>query len=117
MMWARLAAGMFAAGIVGGAATAQAAPLPPVIDAFPGSAVESVQYYYYDDDYDYAPPPPRRRVYRQPPAYGYYPPPPRYYGPPPGFVERRKEAIKDYRRAEKEIFKERVRAWNRTHGF
>jgi hypothetical protein len=85
-----------------------------VVEATP--AVEPVQYYYYDD-YDYAPPPPRYRVYREPPPYRYYAPPPRYYGPPPGFVERRKEAIKDYRRAQKEVFKDRVRAWNRAHGF
>jgi hypothetical protein len=118
MTWARLAAGLLAAGFISGA-TAQAAPLPSVIEAFPGASasVETVQYYYYDD-YEYAPAPPRYRVYRQPPAYGYYGPPQRYYGPPSrGYVERQKEAVKDYRRAQKEIFKERVRGWNRTHGF
>jgi hypothetical protein len=120
MTWARLAAGLLAAGIAGAAATAQAAPLASFADVVVDTAapVQTVQYYYYDDyDWDYAPPPPRYRVYRQPPTYGYYPPQPRYYSPAPGYVERRREAVQDYRRAQKEIFKDRVRAWNRAHGF
>jgi hypothetical protein len=127
MVWTKVAAGLVLAGAISGAGCVQATPLSP-IPRFDGpvASAERVQYYYEDDEYDFVapPPPPRYRVYRERPAYGYYDSPPRrgYYNPPPrriyrDYAEDRKEAVKDYRRAQKEVFKERVRTWNRTHGF
>lgn len=102
---------------------------PPVI-------YESPRRYYYDD------PPPRR--YYDPPPRAYYEGPrrdwdqPRRYARPPGpgytvptvpgrsgrpgeaviyDKEAAKDYMKDYRRAQKEIYKEKSRAWNRANGY
>lgn len=97
------------------ATAALAAPFPVVtIDAV-RAPVEPVQYYYPYGPY-YAPPPPPPVYYGRPrraPVYGYPAPGPyRYYD---------KEAAKDYvksqREMQKEILKDRTRAWNRAHGF
>ena len=114
---------VLAAGLILGAAGAQAAPLPYVAVDAPPSA-QKVQFYFGWDD----PPPPRTYYYDPPPPRYYRPPPPRYYGPPPrraynppappeayGFYD--KETTKAYRRAQKDVYKERVRAWNRANGY
>lgn len=104
----------------------QANPYPAL--AAGTAQVQTVQYWY--DDASYAPPP--RRYYRpRPPAY-YEDPGYGYYGPPRGYYRQRdyyrprayyydrdaaKDYVKDYRRAQKEIFKDQVRGWNRAHGF
>src|SRR5690349_13286657 len=112
MMWTKGLAGLVLVGTISGAGCVQATPLTPI----PAAPVERVQYYDYDDDGYVPPPPPRYRVYREPPpyrvyrerpAYGYYDAPPRYgYDSPPrygyrGSVEDQKEAVKDYRKAQK----------------
>jgi hypothetical protein len=121
-----MAAAALSLGLAAGPAEAGPVPAQPSLRAAAGAPVQTVQAWYYDDDYEV--PPPRR--YYQPPAYGYYNPPPRYgyYGPPRyGYYGPRrhyyydrdaaKDYVKDYRRAQKDAFKDRVRAWNRTHGF
>lgn len=113
--------GAVAAGLALGAAGAQAAPVP-VTHAEAPASVQTVQFFYYDDPpppvyYD----PPPRRYYGPPPGYYRPPPPPRtYYGPPRyGYWDKEaaKDYVKDYRRTQKEIYKERVRAWNRANGY
>lgn len=111
--------GVAAAGLAFGAAGAQAAPMFRTgVDA--PAAVQNVQFYY--EEYYYEPPPayygPPRRYYRPaPPPPAYYPPPPAYHPSPAygGFYD--KETTKAYRKAQKEIHKERVRAWNRANGY
>jgi len=84
--------------------------------------VGTVQFFNDSDDDDYyAPPPvyrPRYRGYRTP-SYGHYAPRPVYRAPAYGFYDREdaKDYVKGYRRAQKEILKDRVRGWNRAHGF
>lgn len=138
MILSKVAAGLTAAGIALGAGAALGAPLPTATTSLgiaPGAFATPVQY--YGDDYGYPPPP---RAYRRapPPPPGYYgrpsygppPPPPGYYGrayngPSRGYssyrygdyVEDQKDAVKDYRRTQKEILKDQVRGWNRAHGF
>ena len=80
--------GAFAAGLIGGAILGAAATAP------------AYGYGYPAYGYGYAP----RPVYRAP-AYGFYD------------REDAKDYVKGYRRAQKEIFKDRVRVWNRTHGY
>jgi hypothetical protein len=93
------------------------------------SRAQTVQFYDdFEDDYYYAPRPvyrPQYRVYRAPPS-AYYAPRPVYREPRPiyrepryGFYDREdaKDYVKGYRRAQKEIFKDQVRGWNRAHGF
>jgi hypothetical protein len=117
--------GVAALGLACAATASQAAPVRfgGSAEVFGPAPARTVQYYYdpgYDDDY--APPPvyrPPYRVYRAP-SYGYYyAPRPVYRAPAYGFYDREdaKDYVKGYRRAQKEIFKERARAWNRTHGF
>jgi len=108
--------GAVAGGLALGAVGAQAAPMPRTAMDAPAS-VHKVQFVY--EEYYYDPPPPR---YYAPPPPRYYrpaPPPPAFYPPPPGpaygFYD--KDTTKAYRRAEKEIFKERARAWNRANGY
>ena len=117
-----------------GAAQAGTLPAVPALGAAVAAPVETVQYWGYDEDDYYVAPPPRRRYYRPPPAYGYgyYPGRPAYGGPSYGTPsygspsygyrgyynrEAAKDYAKDYRRTQKEIFKDRVRGWNRAHGF
>lgn len=131
MTFGRWVLGAVAGGLALGAVGAQAAPMP-VVTAEAMSSVQTVQFYYYDD-----PPPvvydaPRRYYYDDAPPRRYYgpprerwehrPPPPRAdYRPGPngGFWNKdaAKDAVKDYRRAQKEIYKERSRAWNRANGY
>jgi hypothetical protein len=110
------------------AGSAHAAPLPvvPALGDAAAAPVQSVQYWGgYDDDEYYARPPrryrsyradrPVRRAYGPPygrPAYGYYYGGPRYYN-----REEAKDYVKDYRRAQKDVWKGQVRGWNRAHGF
>ncbi|QFU16240.1 hypothetical protein [Microvirga thermotolerans] len=104
--------GAIAGALALGAAGAKAAPLPVGPVEAPAT-LRQVQFFYDGPDYD-DPPPPR-----------YYGPPPRYYRPPPpppgyGYYydrEAAKEYMKDYRRAQKEIAKDQIRAWNRRNGF
>ena len=119
----------------------------PAAEAFPvrgGTAVatlasqraETVQFFNdYDEEY-YSPSPvyrPRERIYREPPVQEYYAPSPvyrasiqEYYAPRRVYraptqqfydKEAAKDYVKSYRRAQKEIFKEQVRGWNRAHGY
>ena len=123
-----LTAAAFGLGLTG-AAQAGTLPVVPALGAAMAAPVQTVQYWGYDEDDYYVAPPPRRRYYRPPPAYGYdYNPGRPAYGVPSygypsygsrGYYNREaaKEYAKDYRRAQKEIFKERVRGWNRAHGF
>ncbi|NIX77136.1 hypothetical protein [Microvirga terricola] len=130
MTFGKWVLGAVAGGLALGAVSAQAAPLPFVAVDAPAS-VQNVQFYFYAED-----PPPPPVVYYDPPPPRYYAPPPRYYRPappppptpfygreygPPRYGYYNKEAaknyVKDYRRAEKEIYKERVRAWNKANGF
>jgi hypothetical protein len=98
--------------------------------------LETVQFIDdYDDEY-YAPAPtyrPSYRVYREPPVQEYHAPRrayrapvQEYYAPRPVYrapnqlfydKEAAKDYVKSYRRAQKEIFKEQVRGWNRAHGY
>lgn len=136
--------GAVAGALALGALGAQAAPIPrSPVDA--SASVHNVQFYYYYDEAPppvyYAPPPhryydgPRPRPYYEPrPAYE----PPRTYGRPmsPGYAvptlpdrkgrqgqmviydkEEAKDYIKSYRQNQKEIYKEKQRAWNRANGF
>jgi hypothetical protein len=101
------------------------------------SQAEAVQFFEsYDEEYD-APAPiyrPRERLYREPPVQEYYarrpvyrdPPVHEYYARRPVYrapnqlfydKEAAKDYVKSYRRAQKEIFKEQVRGWNRAHGY
>lgn len=113
-----------------GAAQAGTLPVVPAIGQAVAAPVQTVQYWGYDEDDYYVPAPPRRRYDRPPPAYGYYGGRPAYgvpsYGSPSygsygsrGYYNREaaKEYVKDYRRGQKEMFKERVRGWNRAHGY
>jgi len=117
--------GLAALGLACVATAGQAAPLGQfgTVERLGAPSVQSVQYYYDPYDDDYVPPPvyrPPYRVYRAPPAYGYgYAPRPVYRAPAYGFYDREdaKDYVKGYRRAQKEIFKDRVRVWNRTHGY
>jgi hypothetical protein len=123
-----LTTGAAALGFAMVATAGQAAPVRLGASAATSAAapVQTVQFYYESyDDYDYVVPAPvyrpSYRVYRAPPAYDYYAPRPVYRTPVPayGYYDREdaKDYVKGYRRAQKEIFKDRVRAWNRTHGF
>ncbi|WP_112664278.1 hypothetical protein [Microvirga flavescens] len=121
-------AGTVAAGLTFASLGAQAAPVSAAGSAGWGPVVQDVQFLFFDDE-----PPPPPPVYYGPPPRAYYPPPPppAYYGPPPRYGYRRappppgyyydkeaaKDYVKDYRRNQKEIQKERVRTWNKTHGF
>ncbi len=133
MTFGRWALGAVAGGLALGAVGAQAAPMPLVTSEAP-SSVQTVQFYYYGD------PPP---VFYDPPPVFYSPPPRRYYGPPrerhwergpPPRVQyappraeyaqprgrhgfRDREAPNDYRRAQREMHKDRVRTWNRANGY
>jgi hypothetical protein len=129
MTFGRWVLGAVAGGLVLGAVGAQAAPMPVMTSEAPAS-VQTVQFYYDN-------PPPV--VYYDPPPRRYYGPPrERYYGPPREHWEHRaprsaynrpgpyggfwdkedgKDYVKDYRRAQKDIYKERVRAWNRANGY
>lgn len=125
MTFGKWVLGAVAGGLALGAVGAQAAPLPVVAVDAPAS-VQNVQFYFYADD-----PPPV--VYYDPPPPRYYAPPPRYYRPAPppvyggghygppryGYYDKEaaKDYVKDYRRTQKEIHKERVRAWNRANGY
>jgi hypothetical protein len=86
------------------------------------SQAEAVQFFEnYDEDYD-APAPiyrPRERLYREPPVQEYYARRPVYRAPNQLFYDKEaaKDYVKSYRRAQKEIFKEQVRGWNRAHGY
>ena len=120
MMLKTLMTGAAALGLALVATAGQAAPIRAGAALDGLTSVQTVQFLYDDEDDYYVPPPvyrPRYRVYREPPAYGYYAPRPVYRGY--GFYDRddAKDYVKGYRRAQKEMFKERVRAWNRTHGF
>jgi hypothetical protein len=100
------------------------------------SQVETVQFFEnYDEDYDQAPVyRPRERLYRGPPVQEYYarrpvyraPPVQEYYARRPVYrapnqyfydKEAAKDYVKGYRRAQKEIFKEQLRGWNRANGY
>ncbi|WP_230531111.1 hypothetical protein [Microvirga roseola] len=137
MKLAQWVLGAVAGGMALGAVSAQAAPIPFVETDAPAS-VQNVQFYY-----SYDPPPPPPVYYYGPPPPRYYGPPPRYYGPPPprfaprppGYAvpvpgrggrertgviydkEAAKDYMKEYRRNQKEIFKEKQRAWNRANGY
>jgi hypothetical protein len=108
------------------AGSASAAPWPP-LPAQPSDGVHAIQYWDYQDP-RYAP----RPRYRQPPAYvppayvppAYVPPyrdrPAYAYERPRGYFydrEDAKEYYRDYRRAQKDMQKDRIRAWNRANGF
>jgi hypothetical protein len=104
--------GVVAGGLALGAVGARAAPMP-VAKVEVSAPVQTVQF--FDDD---PPPrryygPPRERWERRPPRAEYRP------GPYGGFWDKEaaKDAVKDYRRTQKEIHKERVRAWNRANGY
>jgi hypothetical protein len=127
MTFGRWVLGAVTGGIAFGAVGAQAAPMP-VMTAEAASSVQAVQFYYYDDPPPVYYDPPPRRSYYDPPPPPYYGPPPRRWGhrpapPPPGPYggfwnrEAAKDYVKDYRRAQKDIHKERVRAWNRANGY
>jgi hypothetical protein len=112
--------GAVAGGLALGAVGAQAAPMPVTTAEIPASA-QTVQFYYSEQPPAYYGPPrrhygpPRERWERRPPpAAAYYPPRHGY-----GFYDREaaKDYVKDYRRAQKEIHKDRVRAWNRANGY
>jgi hypothetical protein len=106
------------------ASAGQAAPvrIGSAVESLASNPVQAVQFYYDSDHYDYyAPRPvyrPHYRVYRAP-SPEYYAPVPVYREPRYGFYDREdaKDYVKGYRRAQKEIFKDRVRGWNRAHGF
>ena len=120
-----MVSGLAAFGIAFLATAAQAAPFGHggAVERLGAAPVQSVQF--YDDPYDgdYAPPPvyrPRYRAYRAPPSDGYfYQPRPVYRAPAYGFYDREdaKDYVKSYRRAQKDILKDRARAWNRSHGY
>lgn len=136
-----LTTGAAALGLAFTATVAEAMPIRDgaVVEATVMQPVQTVQYYDWDDDYEYvAPQPgyrPAYRVYRAPPAYDYVAPPPVYrappaygrYAPPPvyrappayGYYDREdaKDFVKAQRRAQKQDFKKRVRAWNRANGY
>ena len=100
---------------------AEAAPIRAgaSLETVRSQSAQTVHFFYYEEDDDYAPPPVYRRPHRvyPAPAYGHYPPRP--VEPHYGFYDREdaKDYVKGYRRAQKEMFKDRVRAWNRTQGF
>ncbi|MCB8819759.1 hypothetical protein [Microvirga rosea] len=100
-----------------GAVNAQAAPFSAGAANAP-AMVHKAQF--FDDGPDYYDPPPRR-YYGPPPGYRRPPPPPPGYYPPPGRGyynrEAAKEYMKDYRRAQKDMTKDQIRAWNRRNGF
>jgi len=137
MTCARWFLGAVAAGLALGTAGAGAAPMPYVALDAP-APVQPVQFYYYGSP---PPPPPvyyeppRRRYYDDRPRY-YRPAPRAYYGPQPqgyrvptlspggrqGYTviydrDAAKDAMRDYRQTQKELYKERQRAWNRAHGY
>jgi hypothetical protein len=112
--WAPWAAG---AALTLAATVATAAPLPvvPVDATAPRTLVGPVQYYYGHPYRPYYAPPPPPPVYyygrpRRAPVYGY--PPYGYYN-----KEAAKNYVKGYRQGQKEILKDRARAWNRANGF
>ncbi|HEY8383636.1 MAG TPA: hypothetical protein VIL09_15925 [Microvirga sp.] len=116
-----LASALVVAGFGLGAAGAQAQAVR--VDLTVGAPVYNVQF--WDDEYEeeYAPVyRPRYRVYRERPVEYYQPGPvyrqPSPYGRPSYYnKEAAKDYVKDYRRSQKEIVKERARAWNRQNGF
>ncbi|MBF9232327.1 hypothetical protein [Microvirga alba] len=125
MTFGRWVLGAVVGGLALGAVSAQAAPLPLVAVDAPASA-QTVQFFYYDDPPPvvyYEPAPPPRAYYGRPRYYPVPPPPaaPGYGHRAPGYgfydKEAAKEYMKDYRKAEKDIHKERVRAWNRANGY
>ena len=130
------------AGLILGAAGAEAAPMPLV--PLNGMApVQKVQFFFFDDPPPpvyYDPPPPPRYYYERPRYYDERPrygrPPRAYYAPPsPGYTvptmssrgrqgsaviydkEAAKDYMRSYRQTQKEIHKERSRAWNRANGY
>jgi hypothetical protein len=122
--------GVVAGGLALGAVGARAAPMP-VAKAEVSAPVQTVQF--FDDDPPVVYDAPRRYYYDDPPPRRYYGPPRERWerwerrppraeyrpGPYGGFWDKEaaKDAVKDYRRTQKEIHKERVRAWNRANGY
>jgi hypothetical protein len=98
----------------------------------PEPSIRTVQWLDHGDDYEFDGRP--RYRYRTNPDYGYrdtyryrsygpygYDRPRRYeYARPYGYrdyLQDQKEAIKEQRRAEKELYKKQLRAWNRANGY
>jgi hypothetical protein len=136
--------GAVAAGLALGVAGAKAAPMPVATLDAPAS-VQEVQFFYHDNSPPpppvyYEPPPPPRYYYDRPRYYDERPryerPPRAYYAPrSPGYAvptlsprgrqgsaviydkEAAKDYMRNYRQTQKEIYKERSRAWNRANGY
>ena len=141
MICGRWVLGAAVAGLALGVAGAKAVPLA-ALDA--PASVQNVQFFYYDDP---PPPPPvyyyeprprysydRPRYYDDRPRYDR--PPRTYYAPrSPGYAvptlsgrgrqgstviydkDAAKDYMRNYRQTQKEIYKEKSRAWNRANGY
>jgi hypothetical protein len=145
MVCGRWVLGAAVAGLALGIAGAGAAPMPLAAPDAPAS-VQNVQFFYYDNPPPpppvYYDPPPATRYYYDRPRYfddrpRYDRPSPRtYYAPrSPGYAvptlsgrgrqgsaviydkDVAKDYMRNYRQTQKEIYKEKARAWNRANGY